>query len=315
MRRTTLKHVIAQRLIATCLTTQDTMLTSRQPLKPLTQCHSNQSSTCVPARRSKASWSQLATACTTKTDTSAPGKLKRTISKLRSTTFAKFPAMIQRKSCRLITPPGTRLATRARTGPSRGQNVSHPVNPISRSDVTYKILTSSEDRQPSYKIAPSRNAKHSVAIAQKEAGVTQKTYGELEDQARRMTTNAFAQEKAQQRNLSSLERFESTRQKRLETRVKRQAACQKARQIRQRALVDAAAAQKCLVESVPEMRSSPYVLAKRSEDPLLVDFTEVGSGTSDRRSKAASSNPQSLGKIWKGEEIGLNPGGAYVVIS
>ena len=130
-----------------------------------------------------------------------------------------------------------------------------------------------------------------------------------------MTTNVFTQENVQQRNLSSFEQFESTRRKRLETRVRRQAACQKARKIRQRAMEDAAAAQKCLVESVPEMTSSPCVLAKRSEDPILVDFTEVSSGTSDRRRKASPRNLLSLRENWKGEEMDLKPGGAYVVIS
>lgn len=128
-----------------------------------------------------------------------------------------------------------------------------------------------------------------------------------------MTTNTFAQEKAQQQTLSSLERFESTRKKRLETRVKRQEACEKARKIRQRALKDVAAAQECLVDSVP-MASSSHVLVKRSEVPASVDFVQIRSRRSLGQGNGWNGELQGATRNWKGEKMDLGPGGAYVVI-
>jgi hypothetical protein len=128
-------------------------------------------------------------------------------------------------------------------------------------------------RPCAYKIAPKLNARHSVSPvsissdeeAQPErldVSATQKI-ASTRDRAKELAAEAFAQEKMEQRRLSPTTRFNKIRKLRMEDRARIHKACQTAQKTKERALRDAAAAEACLVETVPE--SSLDVLVKSKE--------------------------------------------------
>jgi hypothetical protein len=131
-------------------------------------------------------------------------------------------------------------------------------------------------RKAAYKIAPKLNARHSVrpiSIPSDEeaqpkhldVSATQKVVNS-QHRAREPSAEAFAQEKMAQRRLSPSIRFNKIRRQRMDDRTQVHKASQRAQMTKERALQDAAAAEACLVETVPE--PSLYVLVKSKEAPI-----------------------------------------------
>jgi hypothetical protein len=183
-------------------------------------------------------------------------------------------------------------------------------------------------RPCAYKIAPKLNARHSVSPvsissdeeAQPErldVSATQKI-ASTRDRAKELAAEVFAQEKMAQRRLSPTTRFNKIRKLRMEDRARIHKACQKAQKTQERALRDAAAAEACLVETVPE--SSLDVLVKSKEAPVeFVDATtwstsQGGSKAEKRKEKPTSSKPWPPRTNWKGDDLKLSEGTAYVLI-
>lgn len=144
------------------------------------------------------------------------------------------------------------------------------------------------NRQEVYKIAPNRNAKHSVSLlspgSEDEAQpkhpdvpTAQKTtnpFDVLEESA----AEVFMREKDRQRQLSGASRFDRVRKKRLGNRARIHTVGQKARKTHERVLRSTAAAEACLVETFP-MASRLYVLVKSGEGPEdFIDFTVQRAG-------------------------------------
>jgi hypothetical protein len=141
-------------------------------------------------------------------------------------------------------------------------------------------------RKAAYKIAPKLNARHSVrpiSIPSDEeaqpkhldVSATQKVVNS-QHRAREPSAEAFAQEKMAQRRLSPSIRFNKIRRQRMDDRTQVHKASQRAQMTKERALQDAAAAEACLVETVPE--PSLYVLVKSKEAPIgFVDCIKLSS--------------------------------------
>jgi hypothetical protein len=141
-------------------------------------------------------------------------------------------------------------------------------------------------RKAAYKIAPKLNARHSVrpiSIPSDEeaqpkhldVSATQKVVNS-QHRAREPSAEAFAQEKMAQRRLSPSIRFNKIRRQRMHDRMRIHKASQRAQMTKERALRDAAAAEACLVETVPE--PSLYVLVKSKEAPIgFVDCIKLSS--------------------------------------
>jgi hypothetical protein len=141
-------------------------------------------------------------------------------------------------------------------------------------------------RKAAYKIAPKLNARHSVrpiSIPSDEAAqpkhldvsATQKVVNS-QHRAREPSAEAFAQEKMAQRRLSPSIRFNKIRRQRMDDHTQVHKASQRAQMTKERALQDAAAAEACLVETVPE--PSLYVLVKSKEAPIgFVDCIKLSS--------------------------------------
>jgi hypothetical protein len=183
-------------------------------------------------------------------------------------------------------------------------------------------------RQAAYKIAPKRNARHSVravSISSDEESQpehldvsTSQKIVSTQDGARELSAEAFAQEKLAQRRLSPTTRFNKIRTQRMEDRTRIHKASQKAQKTRERAVRDAAGAEACLVETVPESRLC--VLVKMKEAP--VDFVNcttlstgrVGGRVERRKEKPTSSMQWPPKTNWKGDGIDLRAGAAYVVV-
>jgi hypothetical protein len=178
-------------------------------------------------------------------------------------------------------------------------------------------------RQSAYKIAPKLNAKHSVrpvSISSDneskpehlDVSTSQKIVS-TQDRAGKLSAEAFAQEKMAQRRLSPTTRFNQIRRQRMEDRTRIHKACHKAQKTKERALRDAAAAEACLVETVPESRLC--VLVRRKEAPIeCVDCTALSTGQVAKQEKSASSEQWPPKTNWKGEDVELRAGIAYVIV-
>lgn len=175
-----------------------------------------------------------------------------------------------------------------------------------------------------YNIAPNRNGKHSIILPSEDNGG--ETQAEHLDQPQEITTfkertshpsvEAFVQEKTWQRELSSAARFDNARKRLVENRARFHNACQKARKTKERATRDAAVAAACLVGDVP--LSSAYVLVDSSEAPTV--FIDLASRVAARPTAASlkkkpASGQQLLKTNWKGENMDLEAGFAYVLVT
>jgi hypothetical protein len=88
-------------------------------------------------------------------------------------------------------------------------------------------------------------------------------------------------------------------------------ACQRARKTKERALRDAETAAACLVDAVPTSDSYIQIDIDNSEVPTdFVDLTREDARYKERKSVAKPWPP----KNWKGEDMKLGTGVAYVLI-
>jgi hypothetical protein len=130
--------------------------------------------------------------------------------------------------------------------------------------------------------------------------------------ARTPSTQAFAVEKAQQRQLSGTARFENVRRQRAADRLRLHNACQQARKTKERALRDAEIASKCLVDDVPT-RGGSYIQIDSSELPT--DFIDLTRRPVPVDKEKRLSNQPWPPRSWKGEGMELALGAAYVLIT
>jgi hypothetical protein len=182
-----------------------------------------------------------------------------------------------------------------------------------------------------FKISPRQNPRHSVSVTpavsedndpdEKSTPITTSP----SDLKNKRNAEAFSAEKSRQHQLSSSARFELVRKQRRQAREKIHAACGKARKVKEGARRDAAAAQACFVDDGDDDvllgSRELYVLVERSEAPSeFFDFTsprvaaKVSSKSGIARTALLGKKRLSPRKIWKGEDIGLTRGAAYVFI-
>ena len=183
-----------------------------------------------------------------------------------------------------------------------------------------------------FKISPRQNPKHSVSItpAVSEENNPDPISQDVDETPSPTTTSpstlkaqrnaeAFPTEKIRQHNLASSIRFELVRKQRRQDRMKRHAACARAGKVKGHTVRDA----ECLVDVVHSVSRELYVQVDRSEAPReFVDFaaTSLRVGLEEAVSKSRVGESGRLGKKvaplknWKGEEMGLGRGGAYVLV-
>jgi hypothetical protein len=140
-------------------------------------------------------------------------------------------------------------------------------------------------KQPAaYKIAPKLNKRHSVRpvyISSDEDAqskhldvFTNQKIANTRDRTRGLSAEAFAQEKMAQRRLSPTVRSNKIRRLRMEDCTRIHKASQRAQKTKERAFRDTAAAEACIVETVPD--SNLYVPVKSKEAPIeFVDCTTL----------------------------------------
>jgi hypothetical protein len=184
-------------------------------------------------------------------------------------------------------------------------------------------------RPATYKIAPKLDARHSVrpvSISSDEGAqpnhfdvsATQKVVNS-QHRAREPSAEAFAQEKMAQRRLSPNARFNQILRQRMEDRTRIHKASQRAQKTKERAIRDAAAAEACLVETIPD--SSLYVLVKSKEAPIeFVDCTKLSSSQvvgrmMERKEHSTPSKQWPPRMNWKGEDLKLSEGMAYALVT
>jgi hypothetical protein len=126
---------------------------------------------------------------------------------------------------------------------------------------------------------------------------------------KKLTAKAFAEEKAWQRQLCPTARFNSVLKIRAENRLRLHNACQRARKTKARALKDAETAASCLIEAAPE--GSSYIQIDGGEVPT--DFVDL-TGRCARRTERRLADKPWPPRNWKGEEMVLTIGGAYVLV-
>jgi hypothetical protein len=184
-----------------------------------------------------------------------------------------------------------------------------------------------------FKISPRQNPKHSVSVtpAVSEENNPDPISQDVDETSSPTTTSpstlkaqrnaeAFSTEKIRQHNLASRIRFELVRKQRRQDRTKRHAACARAGKVKARTVRDA----ECLVDVVHSVSRELYVQVDRSEAPReFVDFTTTGSlrvVVEEEVSKSRVRESARLGKKiltmknWKGEEMGLGRGVAFVLV-
>lgn len=126
-----------------------------------------------------------------------------------------------------------------------------------------------------------------------------------------LSAEAFAAEKAWQHQLSGPERFENVRRQRAENRLLLHKACQQARKTKERALKDVQTAAACLADYVPTRYSYIQIDVVGSEVPAdFIDLTREDARRKQRKPASKLWPP----KNWKGDDMKLDTGVAYVLI-
>jgi hypothetical protein len=177
-----------------------------------------------------------------------------------------------------------------------------------------------------FKISPRQNPKHSVSVtpAVSEENNPEPISQDVDETSSPTTTSpstlkaqrnaeTFSTEKLRQHNLASSIRFELVRKQRHQDRMKRHAACARAGKVKVRTVRDA----ECLVDVVPSVSRELYVQVDRSEAPReFVDCTaslRVVPRSRVRASARLGKKALTM-KNWKGEEMGLGRGVAFVLV-
>ncbi|GAB7325487.1 hypothetical protein MBLNU13_g09498t2 [Cladosporium sp. NU13] len=173
-----------------------------------------------------------------------------------------------------------------------------------------------------FKIAPDRNARHSIRLVSPESEGEQSEHldghiAQLEIGSEKTSSaRAFAAEKAQQHQLSGTARFENVRRQRAADRLRLHRACQQARKTKERALRDVETAAACLVDDVPMSASNIRINIDSSEVPS--DFVDLTLRNASRSVPVAKekklTNKPWPPQNWKGENMDLSIGAAYVLI-